>query len=118
MPYKNKETDRKYKSKHYQDNKLLYAKRDRERLERNRQWLEEYRKTCVCSVCSESRSVCLDFHHTDPNEKVMTISRMVKSRFSVERIQEEIAKCVVLCANCHRVHHSGNTWTQDSNEGL
>jgi len=43
----------------------------------------------------------LDFDHVS-GIKVMGISRMVANGGSLEALQEEIAKCVSRCANCHR----------------
>ncbi len=116
MPYKSEEDRKKAASDHYQKNKAAYQLRDRLRIERNRQWLKEYKQTCCCSECGESRSVCLDFHHVDPSTKTMNVCELVNNRFSIERIQAEIDKCIVLCANCHRASHSGNVWEEDSSK--
>lgn len=62
-------------------------------------------KSAGCSFCSEAETVCLDFHHVDDTQKDYGVSAMLT--FSRERILEEIAKCVVLCANCHRKVHAG-----------
>jgi hypothetical protein len=43
----------------------------------------------------------LDFDHVS-GMKLMGISRMVANGGSLEALQEEIAKCVSRCANCHR----------------
>lgn len=48
---------------------------------------------------------CLEFHHKDPSKKEVTLSRAVNNGWSIERMEKEIAKCVVLCANCHRKLH-------------
>jgi len=42
----------------------------------------------------------LQFHHIDPTTKINSISKLI-SRRSIIRIQEELHKCVILCANCH-----------------
>lgn len=54
-----------------------------------------------CLICGES--VCLDFHHKDPNEKDFTIGKHRNK--SKENLIKEIEKCV--CANCHRKIHAG-----------
>lgn len=64
--------------------------------------LDEARKG-GCVRCEESHPSCLDFHHRDPTTKDADIATM--RRFSVKRLLGEIAKCDVLCANCHRKHH-------------
>ena len=57
-----------------------------------------------CVKCGENDPACLDFHHRDgKRNKLGNIGEI--RRFSNERILAEIAKCDVLCANCHRKHH-------------
>ena len=46
----------------------------------------------------------LDFHHINPEEKDNTIAYMIKSS-SIEKLIEEVNKCKLLCANCHREFH-------------
>ena len=55
--------------------------------------------------CGEKRSYLLDFHHLDPTKKDSTVARLTSSSSSKQRIQDEIDKCIVLCANCHREFH-------------
>jgi len=57
-----------------------------------------------CSECSEQEVACLDFHHKS-DKKTDTIARMVGDGRPRDAIREEIRKCTVLCANCHRKHH-------------
>jgi hypothetical protein len=47
-----------------------------------------------------------EFHHWDAHEKKFGISRDGMSR-PWEAIAEELRKCVMLCANCHREIHAG-----------
>jgi len=47
-----------------------------------------------------------EFHHWDAHEKKFGISRDGMSR-PWEAIAEELLKCVMLCANCHREVHAG-----------
>jgi hypothetical protein len=64
-----------------------------------------YKQEHPCMDCGESDPVCLDFHHRDPSIKSFEIARGVKCR-SLEAVQAEIAKCDVVCANCHRRRHA------------
>ena len=56
-----------------------------------------------CAKCGETRTYVLDYHHKDSNDKDFTIGKIKKG--SLDLIQKEIDKCVVLCANCHREFH-------------
>jgi tryptophanyl-tRNA synthetase len=47
----------------------------------------------------------LDFHHTEPKKTNKKVHKLVSDGHTKIRIQKEIEKCVVLCSNCHRVHH-------------
>ena len=55
--------------------------------------------------CSECKGVfpssVYDFHHIDTSEKEFSIGRVK----SVSRMREELKKCILLCANCHRIEH-------------
>lgn len=67
----------------------------------------EYKSKLSCVICGENEACCLDFHHKDPNNKEFNISEAGRGGISEKRLLEEIAKCDVLCANCHRKFHSG-----------
>lgn len=68
-------------------------------------WWAALRERISCTFCGESDYVALDFHHLDPDQKEFNIARM--RGYSFRRMQAEVAKCVCLCANCHRKLHAG-----------
>lgn len=53
-----------------------------------------------CVDCGEKDIVVLDFDHI--SEKKPTINYMLARAFSIKKIDEEIKKCEVRCANCHQ----------------
>lgn len=67
----------------------------------------DLKKMFVCVECGESHIACLDFHHTDPSNKLFTISQNNVRDMAWEKVMSEMSKCVVLCANCHRKLHYG-----------
>ena len=69
-----------------------------------RNFILGYKKTHPCVICGESRVPCLDFHHKNRGTKTFEISGYVRDR-SIKTIKIEILKCVILCANCHRMLH-------------
>lgn len=57
-----------------------------------------------CGRCGEKDPACLDFHHRNGKaDKEGHIGEFRK--FGTQRLLAEIAKCDVLCANCHRKYH-------------
>lgn len=55
-----------------------------------------------CSLVTEHYEV-YDFHHLDPSKKEFSPGKVVRA---FENMREELKKCVLLCANCHRIRHS------------
>ena len=70
-----------------------------------REWVAGIKASLKCSKCGEARPICLDFHHTDSSNKESSISGLLDANKNKEQILNEIAKCVVLCKNCHVVLH-------------
>lgn len=60
-------------------------------------------KTLGCAVCGEKRQPCLVFHHLDPKHK----ERKPSECGAPGTLFRELAKCIVICANCHSMHHEG-----------
>lgn len=66
----------------------------------------EIKENLKCSKCGYNQCLeALEFHHSDPNKKEYSICFLVNSEKNIKAIQEEIDKCIVLCANCHREEH-------------
>jgi len=61
-----------------------------------------------CVVCGYDKcKAALDLHHVIEEDKSFGIATMAMRFASIEEIKMELAKCVVLCSNCHREHHHG-----------
>jgi hypothetical protein len=52
------------------------------------------------STAIKNDVIVLDFDHL--NNKRLGIAEMYRNSYSIETVKEEIRKCVVRCANCHR----------------
>ena len=70
-----------------------------------KEWYDNYKSNLNCQNCSENHPACIEFHHLDPNEKEIEIAQCWNKGWSIERTLTEIAKCQVLCSNCHRKLH-------------
>jgi hypothetical protein len=73
----------------------------KEKTRRNKQFLWDYLKQNPCVDCGETDPVVLDFDHTTGN-KLGSLANLANQGSSIESLQEEISKCQVRCAHCHR----------------
>jgi len=59
-----------------------------------------------CEICGYDQCIdALEFHHKNPTHKDFGISNKGYTR-SRKKVQEELDKCVMICANCHRELHA------------
>lgn len=101
---------RAYKKRHYSQNKQKYltgaAVSNYKRRCNIRQVIWEYLKLHPCVDCGECDPVVLEFDHRDPTQKTANVARLVTQHGPLEKvlqqIKDEISKCDVRCANCHR----------------
>ena len=63
----------------------------------------ELKKQLKCCHCGNNDFRVLDFDHLDRDKKSLNVSEAMKRGCALETIKEEIKKCQVLCANCHRI---------------
>jgi transposase len=61
----------------------------------------------ACVICGYTRCVtALHFHHLDPETKRFAVGGRGLAQ-PLERLRDEAAKCVLLCANCHAEVEAG-----------
>lgn len=100
-----KTCNRRYQKDHYKKHRKEYREKLQQRRHDCKEWWNEYKAALKCCRCGESHPACLDFHHRDPNEKDGELANAINKGWSKERILLEVAKCEVVCSNCHRKHH-------------
>ncbi len=90
--------------RHYQKNKESYIQRARKRNRSNTLANQEiiltHLKTHPCVDCGETNPVVLDFDHI--RDKKFLVSVGLNWR-RTEDLIDEISKCEIRCANCHRI---------------
>jgi len=64
--------------------------------------ISEIRERRGCAFCPERTPCVLDFHHVIKGEPITRVASKGYGRF-----EQELRKCVVVCANCHRKIHAG-----------
>lgn len=77
-------------------------KTKKQRIQNTKQAVFNYLLDNPCSICGENDPRVLEFDHLDPKTKSYNISEMIS--LSIKKIEEEVLKCRILCANCHRRH--------------
>lgn len=88
---------------HYANNKEYYINRNKKRRKNLQEKLLEYLTDKGCVDCGEKDPIVLEFDHIDPLKKEASISQMIRHLTqSWSKIQEEIDKCEIRCANCHK----------------
>jgi hypothetical protein len=96
---------RKFEKRKYGDRREYLIEAVRKRRKKIRQMAIEY-KGGKCEMCSYSRCIeALEFHHVNSSGKDFSISDKGYTR-SWNKVKEELDKCVLLCANCHREIHA------------
>ena len=86
---------------HYRRNRRRYVAQAKEQRRANVAWLAGL-KDKPCVDCGKLfPSVCMDWDHVR-GEKVAPVSRLL-TRNNRRAILAEIAKCDLVCANCHRI---------------
>jgi hypothetical protein len=92
-----------YGREHYLANRQKYidaeARRKRERAEARTKYLIEFFRSHPCADCGESDPVVLEFDHL--RDKRFEVTNQFASR-NWQEILDEISKCEVVCANCHK----------------
>tara|TARA_Y100001001_G_scaffold163782_1_gene193805 strand:+ start:5619 stop:5984 length:366 start_codon:yes stop_codon:yes gene_type:complete len=105
MAYKDKEKQREAALKWYHKNKeARQEKVKKERAEgrlKVKEFIWDHKKNNPCVDCGEDDPIVLDFDHVR-GEKKFTMARATSLYRSLKKVKEEIAKCEIRCANCHR----------------
>lgn len=84
----------------------IHRKRHRDKSKAARMhWVRLYKMSMGCADCGyNEHPAALDFDHKPDTDKI----RDIKSgqQFGWQALMDEVAKCEVVCANCHRIRTS------------
>jgi hypothetical protein len=96
------EYSRAYYERNKERVKAKAAEGNRNQRRRHRIRIYEYLLQHPCVDCGETDPLVLEFDHRDPSQKLFSVANGANQTWSWEKIEAEIAKCDVRCANCHR----------------
>jgi hypothetical protein len=108
MPWKDIEKQRAAIRRHYYANKQSYVDKAIKRKKEIRKWVNSVKESAACLDCKVNYPYyVMDFDHI--GEKKAVINKLIDN-CSIKGLKEEIAKCEVVCANCHRIrtHNRAN----------
>ena len=108
--YRNKEDAKKYYRQEYKNNpnrKIKILESNKRIKEKNGKFADRYVLLKGCYICGYKKCArALDFHHLDPSTKIDHVSNII-GHYGLEKVKQEIRKCIILCSNCHREFHDG-----------
>lgn len=91
-----------YTRQHYQNNKQYYKEKARKNGKVYAAALYDYKSKTPCLDCGKTfPGECMDFDHTEDNKEFNISSRSTWGMG--EKMIKEMAKCELVCANCHRI---------------
>lgn len=100
MPWKDKEKQREAIRKHYYANRQAYIDKASRKRQEIRNWVHELKENTPCSDCGvQYPYYVMDFDHLE--DKKILVSKVL-NRGSWLQTKAEIAKCEIVCSNCHR----------------
>jgi hypothetical protein len=114
MPYKDKNSEaaiasnRRNSLNYYYKNKEKQLARNKTKKQSLADFRSAYKEERGCMDCGgKFPAYVLDLDHRDPSIKSFTPSKL-HSQSSWTKMNEELAKCDVVCANCHRIRTHEN----------
>jgi glutamate-1-semialdehyde aminotransferase len=94
-----KQTDA--QARHYQENKDYYKKKAQRLKDAVKQTMRQLKESTPCADCGNMFPFyVMDFDHIS-GEKLHNISTLTNTG-QTKRLREELLKCEIVCANCHR----------------
>lgn len=92
-----------YRRNYNRKNRTRKRIRDAERRAEAKRYVDSIKAKTPCKDCDRKYPpVCMDFDHVKGG-KIRGIATMVSGAYKLDLIKDEIKKCELVCANCHRV---------------
>jgi len=102
MPYKDPQKQKEALARYFQENKERLRKAQNKKRGLLRRAIQEAKTDVPCADCKEVFPYyVMDFDHRPGVKKEFTIGT-TSNATSMEALIAEMAKCDIVCANCHR----------------
>ena len=85
--------------------KECHSAKVKARYQQNKEVLNQSKAGHSCVKCGYNKCIeALEYHHADASTKIDTVSRLA-THYNLIDAKNEMEKCILLCANCHREFH-------------
>lgn len=114
MPYKDPHAPenvarmRSYRRKHYRENPQPYKDRAKVSREAMIAWYRDLKHMKPCTDCEVAYPAYV-MHWDHLRDKELHLAAVLRLGWSKTRIMAEIAKCELVCSNCHAIR----TWSRN-----
>lgn len=98
-----KKRSKKYYSENIKKHKKVVLERRNDLKSKNRLKYFQLLLESKCVDCENTNPLVLDFDHRNHLEKEYAVCKMITEGYSWGKIEKEIGKCDIRCANCHRI---------------
>jgi hypothetical protein len=103
MPYKDPSKQKAAQRKFYEENRANFLERAKNQRLVLRDEINQLKEKLGCKDCGMPHPYyVLQFDHLEGSNKVAGINELIRST-TREAVLAEIAKCEVVCANCHAI---------------
>lgn len=93
-------------SSYYESNRDKHLANVAARRRRHRDWIRSLKEGQPCAQCGRvGHPHAMHWHHRDPSQKEFNLSIAVAASKGRQKVLDEIAKCDLLCADCHAIVH-------------
>lgn len=102
MPYKDPIKQKQAQARYFQENKTALVAVLRNKRRSMRQFVQKIKESTPCKDCEETfPHYIMDFDHLPGQKKTFGVAQISRCS-SIDALKKEIAKCDIVCANCHR----------------
>lgn len=91
------------KRRHYLKNKQKYLENAKKQATERRDWFNAVKANPCVDCGGNFPPYVMDFDHLPDFRKAANVSRLRQTNYSLRTLMFEIAKCELVCANCHRI---------------
>lgn len=104
-PEKRRKYQREYSRRYYQKHKERLKRAATENRSKRRKEYSDWKAALSCVMCGFSHPAAMDFHHVVRRPDNRSVSMLAANGAYDDAKNEAVSRCIVLCANCHRIHH-------------